>query len=100
MILAREKLGKKLIFLIFILVLIALFAFIIPPTNLALILIMNILVSAFFYFLFKIFIKKKLALTFFLPIFLMLTLLSLKLFDPLNLILVISLSISVGLLIK
>ena len=69
MILATGKLGKKFIFLIFILVLIALFAFIIPPTNLALILIMNILVSAFFYFLFKIFLTKKTALTFSFPIF-------------------------------
>jgi|SRR3989339_223626 len=100
MILATGKLGKKFIFLIFILVLIALFAFIIPPTNLALILIMNILVSAFFYFLFKIFLTKKTALTFSFPIFLIINLLSLKLFDPLNLILVISLSIAVGLLIR
>jgi len=100
MTLATGKLGKKFIFLIFILGLIALFAFIIPPTNLAPILIMNILVSAFFYFLFKTFLIKKLAISLTVPIFLIITLLSLKLFDLLNFILVISLSIAVGLLIK
>ncbi|MEK7597360.1 MAG: hypothetical protein AAB441_01815 [Patescibacteria group bacterium] len=100
MILAREKLGKKFIFLIFILGIIASFAFFFPPSNLVFILLMNILVSSFFYFALKIFLTKKLTITLLLPIFLIITLLSLKLFDPLNLILVVFLSIAVGLLIK
>jgi len=91
---------KKFIFLLFVLGLIFAFAFIIPPANLVLILIMNILISTFFYFLFKIFLAKKMVITLSLPIFLIITLLSLKLFDPLNLALVIALSIAVGLLIR
>lgn len=100
MTLATGKLGKKFIFLIFILGLITLFAFFFPPSNLVFILLMNMLVGTFFYFLFKTFLIKKLAIPLIVPIFLIVTLLSLKLFDLLNLILVISLSIAVGLLIK
>jgi len=100
MIHATGKFWKKSVFLIFILAVIAIFAFIVPPTNLGFILIMNILVGIFFYFLFKIFLAKQPALIITLPIFLIITLLSLKLFDLLNVILVISLSIAVGLLIK
>ncbi|MEK7177904.1 MAG: hypothetical protein AAB705_03695 [Patescibacteria group bacterium] len=100
MIHATGKFGKKLTFLFIILCLIISFALIFPPTNIGLILIMNILVGTFFYFLFKTFLIKKLAISLTVPIFLIVTLLSLKLFDPLNLILVISLSIAVGLLIK
>ncbi|MFA5770002.1 MAG: hypothetical protein WC894_00725 [Patescibacteria group bacterium] len=100
MIHATGKFGKKFIFLFIILCLIVSLALIFPPTNLGLILIMNILVGAFFYFLFKTFLIKKLAISLTVPIFLIIILLSLKLFDPLNLILIISLSIAVGLLIK
>ncbi|MCR4312926.1 MAG: hypothetical protein NUV58_01630 [Candidatus Roizmanbacteria bacterium] len=100
MIHATGKFGKKLIFLILILGIIVSFALIFPPTNLGFILIMNILVGTFFYFLFKTFLIKKLVITLTVPIFLIITLLSLKLFDPFNLILIISLSIAVGLLIK
>lgn len=100
MIHATGKFGKKFIFLFIILCLIVSFALIFPPTNLGLILIMNILVGTFFYFLFKTLLIKKLAISLTVPIFLIITLLSLKLFDPLNLILIISLSIAVGLLIK
>jgi len=100
MIHATGKFGKKLIFLLTILGLIISFALIFPPTNLGFILIMDILVGTFFYFLFKTFLIRKLAISLTLPMFLIITLLSLKLFDVLNLILLISLSIAVGLLIR
>jgi len=100
MILATGKLGKKLIFLSLILGLIVVLAISTAPSNLFIILIMNITVGFFFYFLIKIFFKKRLAFIMTLPIFLIITLLSLKLFDSLNLILIISLSIAVGLLIR
>jgi len=98
--LATGKLGKKLIFLLLILCLIIAFALLTTPSNLFAILIMNILISIFFYFLFKTFSTKKLAFSLTFSVFLITTLLSLKQFDPLNLILVISLSIAVGLLIR
>jgi len=98
--LATGKLGKKLIFLLLILGFIITLAFLTIPSNLLMITIMNIIVGLFFYFLFKMFLKKRRAFITTLLIFLIITLLSLKLFDPLNLILVISLSIAVGLLIK
>ncbi len=100
MILAREKYGKKLIFLCLFIGLITSFAFLTPPSNILIIGIMNILITIFFFFLFKVFLNKKLAFSLTLPIFLILVLLSLKLFDPLNLILIIFFSIAVGLLIK
>ncbi|MFA6080800.1 MAG: hypothetical protein WC741_00135 [Patescibacteria group bacterium] len=100
MILATEKYGKKLVFLSLVFGLIACFAFLTPPSNVLFIGIMNLLITSFFFFLFKIFFNKKLAFSLTLPIFLVLVLLSLKLFDPLNLILVIFFSIAVRLLIK
>src|SRR3989339_160531 len=100
MIHATGKLGKKLIFLLSILVLIVTLSFLIPPSTLPIIILMNIVISLFFFFLLKIFLTKRLAFTAALPVFLIVTLLSLKQLDPLNLILVISLSIAVGLLIK
>lgn len=98
--LARDKLGKKLIFLLLILGLIITLVFLTAPSNLLTIIVMNVVVGLFFYFLLKIFLTKRLAFTMTLPIFLIITLLSLKLFDPLNLILVISLSVTFGLLIR
>lgn len=98
--LATDKFGKKLIFLLLILGFIITFAFLAAPSNIFIIIVMDIIVGLFFYFLLKIFFKKKLAFIIALPIFLIITLLSLKLFDPLNLILTISLSITIGLLIK
>jgi hypothetical protein len=100
MIHAREKLGKKLIFLLAILGVAAAIALSINPSNIFIIIVMNIVVSSFFFFLLRMIISKKLAFTGSFPIFLILTLLSLKLFDLLNIILVISLSIAIGLLIK
>jgi len=100
MILAREKFGKKLVFLLLILAFIITFTNLINPSNIFIILIMNIIISSFFYFLLKLFTRKKVALSLSIPIFLMATLLSLKSFDLLNFALAISLSIAIGLLIK
>jgi len=100
MILATGKLGKKLIFLLLILGFIIILAFLMAPSNLLTIMVMNIIITLFFYFLLKIFLTKRLTFIMTLPIFLIITLLSLKLFDRSNLILVICLSIAVGLLIK
>jgi len=100
MIHATGKYWKKSIFLIFILGSMILFALTIPPVNLVYILIMNILIGTFFFFLLKIFLTKRFVIAIVLPIFLIITLLSLKLLDLLNLILAICLSIAVGLLIK
>lgn len=100
MILAREKFGKKLIFLLIILAIIIAFTNLTNPSNIVIILIMDIIIGGFFYYLLKLFTKKKVAISLSVPIFLIVTLLSLKSFDPLNFILVISLSIAVGLLIR
>ncbi len=98
--LATGKLEKKLIFLLIILGVITALAFLTAPSSLLIIIIMDTIIGLFFYFLIKIFFKKRLAFVMTLPTFLIITLLSLKLFDPLNLILIISLSIAVGLLIR
>ncbi|MFA6532811.1 MAG: hypothetical protein WCT22_02320 [Patescibacteria group bacterium] len=100
MILAREKYGKKLIFLSLIFGLITFFVFFMSPSNIFIITMLNIIVSAFFFFLFKVFFEKKLAFSLTLPIFLILILLSLKLFDPLNLTLIVFFSIAVAVLIR
>jgi len=100
MILAREKFGKKLIFLLTVIAFVIAFTNLTNPSNIVIILIMNIIIGNFFYFLLKLFTNKKLALSLAIPIFLMATLLSLKSFDLLNMLLVISLSIAVGLLIR
>lgn len=100
MALAREKLGKKWVFLLFILGLMAGLVFLTSPTNLFVIMLMNILVSSFFFFIFKLFLRNKTAFSLALPIFLLATIVSLNLFDPANIILAISLSIAVGLLLK
>lgn len=100
MILATGKFTKKFVFLFLLLFLIAIFAVLVPPSNIVAIIIMNILISSFLFFTLKTFLTKKLALSISLPIFLILILFSLKLFDLFNLILVIALSIAVGLLIR
>lgn len=100
MTLAREKFGKKIIFLLVILAFIIAFINLVNPANIAIIIIMNIIIGSFFYFLLKLFTKKNVALSFAIPIFLLATLLSLKSFDLLNFVLVISLSIAIGLLIR
>lgn len=100
MILAREKFGKKLIFLLTIIAFIIAFTNLTNPSNIIIILIMNIIIGGFFYYLLKLFTNKKTAISLSVPIFLIVTLLALKSFDLLNMILVISLSIAIGLLIK
>jgi hypothetical protein len=100
MALAREKLGKKWVFLLFILSLMAGLVFLTSPSNLFVIILMNILVGSFFFFIFKLFLNNKIAFSLALPLFLLTTLLAVNLFDPLNIILAISLSIAVGLLLK